>query len=641
VKREQTTYRNLKPLAEAKKILFCRFRDSLVGSEIMPVRNALGRYLAVAVRASRSVPAYHGAAVDGVAVKAARTATALPESPVLLRRNEEAVPVNTGDALPAGSDAVVMIEKVFADGDMFEVREAVYPWQNVRKAGEDMVKGETLFPALHCVRSYDQAALLAAGILSVKVIRRPRVLIIPTGDEIVQPENAARSLRPGCIIEVNGQMLASGVVEAGGEAIISEVVPDVLDRLKEAIAQATTALYDLILIIAGSSAGSKDHTPAALSESGELLVHGVTVMPGKPTLLAAVKGKPVIGVPGYPVSAAIAFREFVRPLLYRMQGIRAPEPETVEAVLGRKLPSRPGLEEHVRVVVGKVGPRMVAVPLSGGAGVMSSLVRSDGILRVRPEVSGYSEGDKVEIELLTPAGMLGNRLLAIGSHDLTIDLLSSLLKETSAGRITISSSNVGSLGGLLAVDRGIAHFAGAHLLETETGDYNRSYVRKYVTRTAVTIVTLVHRWQGLMVARGNPKSIAGIADLARQDVSFINRQAGSGTRILVDYELGRAAIDPAAITGYRTEEYTHMGLAMAVASGRADVGMGIKAAATALELDFVPVTRERYDLVIPHTLTGEENMTRMLDMINSSRFQHQVLALGGYDVEETGRIVSL
>jgi molybdenum cofactor synthesis domain-containing protein len=325
---EKKTYRNLTPLAEAKAILFRRFRNLRVGSEVAPVRGALGRYLAVAAKARRSVPAYHGAAVDGLAVKAMSTATALPETPVWLRRNEEAVPVNTGDALPARCDAVVMTEKVFEDGELFEVREAVYPWQNVRKAGEDIVKGETLLPVLHCLRSYDQAALLAAGVITVEVIRKPRVLIVPTGDEIVRPEEAAESLPPGTIIEVNGQMLASGVIEAGGDAVIGDVVPDERNRLKEAISNALMESYDMVLIIAGSSAGSKDHTPAALSELGELMVHGVTVMPGKPTLLAFVHAKPAIGVPGYPVSAAISFREFVRPLLYQMQGICAPEPET-------------------------------------------------------------------------------------------------------------------------------------------------------------------------------------------------------------------------------------------------------------------------------------------------------------------------
>lgn len=632
------TYRNLKPLGEAREIFFSRFRDFLVQPETVPVRQALGRVLAGPVKAARSVPAYNAAAVDGMAVRASATFSAFPETPVLLRAGTDAVQVNTGDPLPEGTDAVVMIESVETAGDLCEIRESVHPWQNVRKTGEDIVKNEILLPAHHRIRSYDQGALLAAGVLSVTVFRRPRVLIIPTGDEILAPEEARDPIPPGAILEVNGQVLQSMASECGAEALLAEKVPDDPDRIREAVLSGLESGFDVILTIAGSSAGSEDFTPSVLSGLGELLVHGVTVMPGKPTLLAAVQGRPIVGIPGYPVSAAVAFREFVRPLLYRLQGIEADDPERVEASMGRKLPSKPGLEEHVRVILGKVRERVVALPLSGGAGMMTSLVRADGILRVPPEVSGYSEGDRVSVELLTPSRGLRDRLLAIGSHDLTIDLLASLMKERSDGRITISSSNVGSMGGLLAVDRGIAHFAGSHLLDTETGDFNRSYIRRYVKNTRVELVTLVHRWQGFMIARGNPKGIRGIHDLARPDVSMVNRQAGSGTRILLDYELQKAGIDSSAIAGYRSEEYTHMSVAMAVVSGRADVGLGILAAAAALDLDFIPVSRERYDLVIPADLMEDERIGSLLDLIRSRRFIEEVKALGGYEVEETGRV---
>jgi molybdenum cofactor synthesis domain-containing protein len=638
MKRKRQTYRNLKPLHEAQDIFFSRFVNSRMAAETIPVRQALDRLLVEPVKAIRSVPAYNAAAVDGMAVRAADTFSAFPETPVFLSTGSGAIQVDTGDPLPDGTDAVVMIEKIEISGDRCEIRESVYPWQNVRKTGEDIVKGEILLPAHHRIRSYDQGALLAAGILSVRVLRKPRVLIIPSGDEIIPPEEAADPLKPGVILEINGQVLSSMVAECGAESILMDVVPDDPEKIRHAIRSGLEEGYDLILTIAGSSAGTEDFTPNVLEELGELLVHGITVMPGKPTLLAAAKNKPIVGIPGYPVSAVVSFREFVRPLLFQLQGMKTPEQETVAAVLGRKLPSKPGLEEHVRVILGEVDNRAVAIPLSGGAGMMTSLVRADGILRIPPEISGYSENEKATIELLTPKRQLRNRLLVIGSHDLTIDLLASAVKERSAGRITISSSNIGSMGGLIAIEKGTAHLAGSHLLDTETGDYNRSYIKRLITRTPVNLVTLVHRWQGFMIVKGNPKKVRGIEDLTRSDVGFINRQAGSGTRILLDYEMQKAGIDSKAIPGYKSEEYTHMSIAMAVASGRADVGLGILAAAKALDLDFIPIARERYDLVVPEEFLKDERMELLLEIIRSRQFQEQVLALGGYEVEETGTI---
>jgi putative molybdopterin biosynthesis protein len=576
--------------------------------------------------------------MDGIAVKASDTFGALPEKPVTLSR-DAGIMVDTGDPLPDGKDAVVMIEQVEETQPGWEIREAAYPWRNVRKAGEDMVKGEIILPARHRVRSYDQAALLAAGILSIEVFKKPRVLIIPTGDEIVRPEDAPSPLPKGTLLEVNGQMLASLAVECGAEAEILDPVPNILGELKSALKDALAGGCDLVMLIAGSSAGSEDFTPALLEEIGELLVHGITVMPGKPALLAVVAGRPVVGIPGYPVSAAVAFGEFARPLIFIMQGLAPPEYDRVEVTVGRKIPSKLGLEEHVRAILGNVGGKAVAMPIAGGAGVITSLVRADGIIRIPQELSGLSEGEKIYAELLGPREAMNDRLLVIGSHDMTIDLLNSLLKEKTGGRIHISSSNVGSLGGLLAVKRQTAHFAGSHLLDTATGDYNLSYIRRYLPDMPVALVTLVHRWQGFMTPLGNPKKIEGIGDLARPDVVFVNRQNGSGTRILLDYELMKAGILPERIVGYNNEEYTHMNIAMAVASGAADTGLGIHTAAKALSLDFIPVTRERYDLVIPRAYLTDEKIQLLLDIIRSDEFKEKALAMGGYEVHETGCLV--
>ncbi|MHB8908994.1 MAG: molybdopterin biosynthesis protein [Syntrophales bacterium] len=640
MERKKRIYRHLKPLDEAGSILRERFGGLQVGVETISVREALGRVLAGPVKALASVPAYHAAAMDGVAVKAADTFGALPEKPVTLSR-DAGIMVDTGNPIPDGKDAVVMIEQVEETQQGWEIREAAYPWRNVRKAGEDIVKGEIILPARQRVRPYDQAALLAAGILSIAVFKKPRVLIIPTGDEIVRPEDAPSPLPKGALLEVDGQMLASLAAECGADAEILAPVPNVLVDLKRALEAALAGGYDLVMLVAGSSAGSEDFTPALLEELGELMVHGIAVMPGKPALLAAVDGRPVVGIPGYPVSAAVAFREITRPLLFIMQGLAPPEYSRVEVTVGRKIPSKLGLEEHVRVILGNVGGKAVAVPIGGGAGVITSLVRADGIIRIPQEIDGLSEGETACAELLAPHEAMNDRLLAIGSHDLTIDLLNSLLKEKTGGRTHISSSNVGSLGGLLAVKRGTAHIAGSHLLDTVTGDYNTSYIRRYIPDVRISLVTLVHRWQGFMMPEGNPKKIEGIGDLVRPDVMFVNRQSGSGTRILLDYELAKAGIPSERVVGYRNEEYTHMNVAMAVASGAADAGLGIYAAAKALSLDFLPVTRERYDLAIPSAYLLDEKIRLLIEIIRSDEFKEKALAMGGYEVHDTGNIISV
>lgn len=637
MQRKQRMYRNLKTLDDARQVVFERFRNIRVSTETILVRESLGRVLAGPVTARRSVPAYHAAAMDGIAVKASDTFGALPEKPVVLPADGRAVMVDTGDPMPEGADAVIMIEKVDKKETGWEIRESAFPWRHVRKAGEDMVRGEIILPTRHRVGPFDQAAMLAAGILNVEVVKKPRVLIIPTGTEIVLPEQAADPLPAGAILEVDGQMLASMAVECGAHAEIHTPVSDVENELLDALQAALLEDYDLIMLIAGSSAGSEDFTPPLLDKLGTLLVHGVTVMPGKPALIAEAGGKPVIGVPGYPVSAAVTFREFAGPLLHMMQGLQPPVPQTIRVAAGRKIPSKLGLEEHVRVIIGNVGGKYVATPISGGAGVISSLVRADGIIRIPQDTSGLSEGEEIDADILASRDMIEGRLLAIGSHDMCIDVIGSLLKEKTGGRVQISSSNVGSMGGLTALKRQTAHFAGSHLLDTVTGEYNVSYIQRYLASIPVKLVTLVYRWQGFMVAAGNPKGIQGIRDLVRGDVTFVNRQPGSGTRILLDYEMEKAGISAQQITGYENEEYTHMNVAMAVVSGAADAGLGIHAAARALSLDFIPVSRERYDLVIPASVFEDEKIQMMLEIIRTREFKNIVLDMGGYEVEDTGR----
>ena len=587
----------MKTLDDARTLWLSRHSKLRTEEEVIPATACLHRFTSRPLFALRSVPHYHGAAMDGYAVVAADTFGANDTNPVRLHIGKQIYGVDTGDPLPSGTNAVIMIEHAAPVSAVeIEIRAASYPWQHVRKVGEDIVAGELLLPQHHRLRPADIGSLLAAGILTVPVFRKPEVWIQPTGTELI-PAGRVSEAAPGEIIEFNGTILCGMVEECGGVPVLRDIVADEYESIKRAVREGVASAADVVLINAGSSAGTEDFTAAVIDELGEVLVHGVAMMPGKPVILGIVGEKPVIGIPGYPVSAIMAFEQFVRPLLYSLQGTACPAFPRVKATLGRKTPSKLGLEEFTRVILGKVEGRLVAMPIQRGAGIITSLTRADGILQIPQEQEGADEGEEVEIRLMRPQDQLDFTLIMIGSHDNTIDAISNELKGRDS-RVHLSSSNVGSLGGLLALRRRQAHFAGSHLLDTDSGEYNYSYIERYLKGTPVRVVQLAMRQQGLLIRSGNPKGIKGIEDLVRPEVSFINRQAGSGTRVLFDYALQKHSISADAIKGYDQEEFTHMAVAVNVLSGRADAGMAIYSSAKALGLDFIPVAEERYDLVI-------------------------------------------
>lgn len=633
---KRNIYLEMKTLQEALELWAnhtCSLRCSM---ERLPSRKAMGRVTADAVTAVQSVPHYHGAAMDGIAVKAGETFGANETHPLRLIYGKTAFAVDTGDPLPAETDAVIMVEHIEPVGEgEVEIRSSAFPWQHVRKVGEDIVAGELLLPQHHLLRPADIGMLLAAGALEVSVYRRPRVWIQPTGTELV-PAHKAASAAPGEIIEFNGTILAGMAAECGGDPLLQDIVSDDYAAIRAAVRNAVASDADVILLNAGSSAGSEDYTAAIVDELGKVLVHGVTMMPGKPTVLGMVDGKPVVGIPGYPVSAILAFEQFVRPLLFSLQGLSCPAFPELEATLGRKMPSKLGLEEFVRVILGRVKGELIAMPLQRGAGVVTSITRADGLIRIPQELEGIEVGEKVKARLLRPGDQLDHTLIMIGSHDNTIDVLVNELKKADS-RIHLSSSNVGSLGGLMAIRRGQTHLAGSHLLDTETGDYNFSYIERYLKDTPVRLVQLAMRQQGLLLRPGNPRNIKGVEDLLRPGVTFMNRQAGSGTRILLDYTLRQLGLAADGIRGYEQEEFTHMAVAVAVLSGRADAGMAIHASARALGLDFIPVSQERYDLVIPESSWDDVKIQLLLKIIVSESFRATVRSLGGYDVTHSGQ----
>ena len=489
------------------------------------------------------------------------------------------------------------------------------------------------------MRATDLAALLNAGVFELDVLRRPKVAIIPTGSELVDWQEALRETpAPGAIIESNSLLLAGLVEEAGGEALVWPRQPDAHAPIAAALTEALASDAHLVVLNAGASAGARDFSVHVIGEAGEVLTHGVTVMPGKPTILGRAAGKPVVGSPGFPVSAWVCFDQFIAPALARMAGQPLPQRATVQVVPGRQLASKLGREEFLRVHLGRVGTQIVATPLKRGAGLVTSMVQADGIIRVAAASEGLAQGRPVPAELMRPAASLEHTLVITGSHDVVVDLLADRMKAR-AEWIRVSAASVGSVAGLVAIGAGQCHLGGCHLLDPDSGTYNVAWVRRHLPDTPCRLLHLAWRAQGLLVQRGNPKQIKGFNCLSREDITFINRQAGSGTRLLLDHHLALADMDPDTIRGYDVDEYTHTGVAVQVRSGSADVGLGILAAAQALELDFVPVARERFDLCVPDAWWEDRRVLVLRQTLASADFRATVTELGGYDASQMGEVL--
>jgi putative molybdopterin biosynthesis protein len=466
------------------------------------------------------------------------------------------------------------------------------------------------------------------------VRRRPVVTVIPTGDEI-RPLGA--ELRPGDLPDTNTLMLAAQAEDAGCAALRLAVVPDDPAQLAAAVRESAPS-SDLVIVVAGSSAGRDDYTAAVVAEEGTLAVHGVAVKPGHPVVLGAAHGTPVMGAPGYPVSAALTFDIFARPLLATLAGGPAPGWPVAHARLARKLASTMGMDDWVRVRVGRVSGELVATPLPRGAGVLTSLVRADGLLVVPAALEGRHAGDEVQVRLLRALEEIEHTIVITGSHDLILDLAASALRARDPS-VTLASSNVGSLGGLTALRDGLCHLAGSHLLDPASGEYTLPYLERLLPGRNLAVVRLAHREQGLIVAAGNPLALEGIEDLARSEVRYVNRQRGAGTRVLLDQELSRRSLAPNQVQGYEREEPTHLAVAAAVAGDRADAGLGVLAAARAFDLGFVSVAKEPYDLVLESDNVDSELLSPLWSLLDSAEFRAEVEDLGGYDTAEMGRRV--
>ena len=649
------------PLSQAQNQLQIALENAglwqVLGINEIPLdENALGRVLAEPVWAKISSPHYHASAMDGFAVVAKDTEDAIPTAPVTIPTEKSqsgssrSSYIDTGDPLPLWANAVIPIEKVEpldAEGQpasnprqpyAIRIRAAVTPWSHVRPLGEDMVATQLVLPAGHTLRAVDLGAIAGCGHHFVKVACKPKVAILPTGTEL---KPIGEPVVSGDIIEYNSMVLAAQVNNWGGQATRWPITPDNFDQIKSRVAEAAQN-SDLILLNAGSSAGSEDFSAEVVQALGELLVHGVAVRPGHPVILGMIhvsgeKKIPIIGVPGYPVSAALTGEIFVEPMIAKWLGRPAYQPYEITATLTRKVTSPSGDDDFMRVAVGKVGDRTLAAPVARGAGVITSLVQADGIVVVPRGSQGLPSGEEVKVRLYRSTAELERTILVIGSHDITLDVMAQFLAERNR---RLASANVGSLGGLVALRRGEAHLAGSHLLDPETGEYNISYIRQYLPDTPVRVIALVGREQGLLVPKGNPKGCTSLKDLSNSDLQFVNRQRGAGTRVLLDYHLGKMGLAAETIKGYDQEEFTHLSVAAAVASGRADCGLGIAAAAYALDLDFVPLFQERYDLVIPVVYADSPKLEPLWTLLVDPSFKKLISGLPGYNVNVMGKTIA-
>ena len=618
-------YLNNTPLEKAREIFFGAVEESgfAYKEETVPVPAALGRALSRAVYAAISSPHYNASAMDGIAVQAADTFGASEREPVVLPPEKYAV-VDTGDPLPEGADAVIMVEDVISDetGNV-KLYAAVPPWRSVRQVGEDICMGDMIAPTNTVVTPALIGACLAGGVQELPVKKRPLFGIIPTGDEIVPPTAEPKK---GEIIEFNSAVFSAMLSGWDADARVYPIVKDKKALLTDAVCTALGEC-DAVLVLAGSSAGRDDYTSEIISSLGSVLVHGVGIRPGKPAVLGFAQNKPVLGLPGYPVSAVVVMEEFVRPLVDRYYKREETGDEYVPAVLGRRIVSSLKYREYVRVTLGSVDAELTAVPLAGGAGVITSLTKADGILTVEQNAEGLEAGSDVRVRLLRNERDVQNALIVTGSHDPLIDELSDLAQISGCG-FRIKSSHVGSMGAIAAVKAGQAHMGAIHLLDEETGVYNTPFVSAAFPNGGAVLVKGVKRVQGILVAPGNPLAISGIEDLTR--CRYVNRQRGAGTRVLLDCLLKKADIAPDKISGYQNEKYTHTSVAASIAAGNADAGLGIYSAAKMYGLDFIPLCDEEYDFLVGEAYADHPYVKAFFRLLKSETFAKRLEKMGGY-----------
>jgi len=626
------------PLAQAQKeyLKLLKRNGMRPKRESVPVQESCDRITAEGIYAAISAPHYNASAMDGIAVKAGLTFGASETTPVVLKPEEYTV-IDTGDPLPDDCDAVIMIEDIVKmEDESVKLFAAAAPWQHIRQIGEDICAGEMILAAHMPITPAAIGAMLAAGVLEIPVLKKPVIGIVPTGNEIILPTADPKS---GDIMEFNSSIFSAMLKKWGAESVTYSIVKDDFEEIYKSVEKAASEC-DMVILNAGSSAGREDYSASVIEKLGGVLYHGIAIKPGKPAILGYKEEKPILGVPGYPVSGIIVIEQILKPLIAYCLGEKQEQKDSADAVLSRSIVSGLKYQEFIRVRMGKVADKLIASPLNRGSGVVSSFMKADGILEIPQGTEGYEAGTEVSVKLLRPLQELERTLVVIGSHDPLLDEVANFL-HLSDSKLYMSSSHVGSMGGIMAVRRGETHMAGIHLLDEKEGSYNTSFIKKYFPNGGASLIECVGRSQGLMLAKGNPRGIASVRDLIGEGLRYVNRQKGSGTRILLDYLLEKENIHPENIYGYEREEFTHTSVATQIAAGTADAGLGIYSAAKLYDLDFLPICIEQYDLLIPDFAWETPMVQKILLILQSEAFKSKLEELGGYEIGQPGRIREL
>ncbi|WP_435788906.1 molybdopterin biosynthesis protein [Clostridium sp.] len=624
-------------LNDAVKLYFNKLLGIKGKIESVVTYEAAGRVSYSPIYAKISSPFYNSSAMDGIATISTKTFGASDRSHIEIQEGIDYIVVDTGDPIPKEYDCVIMVEDLInvAKGKVAIYKSAA-PFQNIRTIGEDIVETQLIIPSKHLIRPVDIGSIIAGGVNEIQVYKKPVVGIIPTGTEMVEPGG---ELKVGDIIEFNSRVFSAQVKLWGGLPVRLDIVKDDYKLIKEAVKNAVEKC-DIVLINAGSSAGREDFTCKVIEELGEVCVHGVAIKPGKPVILGSISGKPVVGIPGFPVSAYFVMENICKKIVHTYLGISIEVEKTVEAVLTRRTMSTLKYLEFVRVKLGFISGKYIATPISRGAGTTMSLVRADGVLEIPQNIEGYEVGKKVKVKLLRSQEEIKNTLVCVGSHDPIVDIASDLFHIKNE-KYFLSSAHVGSMGGIMALISSETHIAPIHLLDMENGSYNVFYLNKYLGDKPMALIKGVKRIQGIIVPKGNPLDIKSLTDIVTKGRRFVNRQRGSGTRLFLDYNLKKLELDSKNISGYEREEFTHIAVAAVIAAGDADCGLGVYSAAKLMGLDFIPLGNEEYDFAVPVEFLDMDMIKEFIKTIKTDEFKAELDKLSGYDYTDIGEIIEL